>query len=462
MKKRVWAVFVLAALLTLGTSTMTALAAEGWAEQNGSWVYLNNNGDRLYNVWRKGADGYWRYLDGNGVMATNSWVDDIYFVDDNGIMVENKWYKMLSDDTSTNEIDKYDWYYFNEYGKAATDAWRKINDKWYYFDDDHKMLTGWILNDMYYCDENGVMLTGWQRLFPPNEDDDDYGMSPSAESDDGKEWYYFQASGKKVAPSETSDGYKELKINGKYYCFDSDGALATGWVNMNGDDDNTASINEYRYLNDDGTVRTGWYSLEPPEALSGNYEHAVEWFYFTSNGIPRCASQSGRLSSKDIYKIGKYNYLFNEYGVPAYGLHKVYIGETENYTAYYLGERSESCVMTGKQKVTEDDGNQSTFYFMANGRGFTGVHDHYLYYMGKPQKADSGVKYEVFSFPTNSGKYTNYVVNSSGKLARNTTVKNGDGVKYKTNSSGILIEVDGEPAGDGEFTTPVEPVWAEN
>ena len=38
------------------------------------------------------------------------------------------------------------------------------------------------------------------------------------------------------------------------------------------------------------------------------------------------------------------------------------------------------------------------------------------------------------------------MVNASGKVAKNTTVKNADGVKYKTSSSGSLTKVDDEDA----------------
>ena len=63
------------------------------------------------------------------------------------------------------------------------------------------------------------------------------------------------------------------------------------------------------------------------------------------------------------------------------------------------------------------------------------MYDNYLYYMGKLQKADSGSKYEVFSVP-NGNSYKNYVVNTSGKIAKNTTVKDSNGVKYKTTAAG--------------------------
>ena len=37
------------------------------------WVYYDSNGNKVYNEWKKGADGQWRYLNGEGCMATNAW-----------------------------------------------------------------------------------------------------------------------------------------------------------------------------------------------------------------------------------------------------------------------------------------------------------------------------------------------------------------------------------------------------
>ena len=74
---------------------------------------------------------------------------------------------------------------------------------------------------------------------------------------------------------------------------------------------------------------------------------------------------------------------------------------------------------------------------------YTHLYDNYLYYMGKLQKADSGSRYEVFTIH-NGNSVKNYVVNTSGRIAKNTTVKDRDGVKYKTNSGGVLVREDDE------------------
>jgi hypothetical protein len=110
-------------------------------------------------------------------------------------------------------------------------------------------------------------------------------------------------------------------------------------------------------------------------------------------------------------------------------------------------------MLKGKYKIDDVQ-----YYFSSTGKGYTGVYENYLYYRGRLQKAASGSKYEVFSIPNESGsKYTNYVVNTSGRVAKNTTVKDSDGVKYKTSTSGVLLKEDDEDASGNTYSTPEEP-----
>lgn len=456
MKRHGLAILALAAVMTFGAAGISAMAAEGWAQEGSNWVYYNAAGNRMYNAWRQGGDGYWRYLDGNGVMAVNAWVDDDnYYVDSNGMMIANKWLQVNNSEKDSG----YDWYYFNSTGKNIKGKWEKIDNKWYYFEDTGVMQTGWILEDMYYCGDDGVMLTGWQKLVPPDgADDDDDGSSPiESDWDDGKKWYYFGANGKKVVPSDNGgENIKQKKINGVYYCLDETGAMQTGWVCVTGDD--SENIEDYRYVDANGNVRVGWYSIEPPENLQGQYDHDVEWFYFNSKGVPKVGPEKGSAKSGDLVKINGNTYLFNDKGVPAYGLQKIYLDSNEQeYTAYYFGTRAQSSMLKGKQRI--DEGGVSTqYYFTSTGRGYTGVYENYLYYMGKLQKADPGARYEVFTIPSGNS-YKNYVVNSSGRIAKSTTVKDRDGTKYKTNSGGVLIREDDEEVDGGTYNSPEEPDW---
>lgn len=453
MKKKTLAMFALTALMSFGAVGITAFAA-GWAQEGSSWVYYNNNGSKVTNAWRQAQDGTWRYLESNGTMAVNKWVDnDDYYVDTNGIMITNKWLQVVN----TRKANGYDWYYFGSNGKCSKDKWVQIDGKCYYFGDSGAMETGWILDNMYYCDDAGVMVTGWKKLTPPEEyQDEDKHSSPLEATSDGQYWYYFGTNGKKVVLSESGTNVKQKKINGTYYCLREDGAVQTGWVCVT--DDESDSIEDYRFVDTDGKVRTGWYSTEPPEYLAGHYDHDVEWFYFSSKGVPEVGPAKGSAKVSDLKRINGNTYLFNEYGVPVYGIQKVYTNnKEEEYTAYYFGTYAQSSMLKGKFNIT-DGGVSWPYYFASTGKGYTGVYDNYLYYMGKLQKADSGSKYEVYTIPTGNS-YKNYVVNTSGKIAKNTTVKDSNGTKYKTNSSGILVKEDDETVDGGSYRSPEEPDW---
>lgn len=454
MKKQGFAILVLTAAITLGNAGISALAAEGWAQDGNGWAYYNAAGNRIYNEWRKGGDGYWRYIDYNGYMAVNKWVDnEEYYVDGSGIMVANQ-FLQLSDSSENGSS----WYYFSTSGKVIRDRWQKVNNQWYYFGDDGAMQTGWVEDDMYYCGSDGVMLTGWQRLLPPEsyqEDDEDY-SGPYESVDDGMYWYYFASNGKKVVPDDSNGEIAQKKINGVSYCLREDGAMQTGWVCVNGDD--SENIEDYRFVDENGQVRTGWYSAEPPEDLQNQYDHDVEWFYFNSKGVPQVGPERGSAHTSDLKRINGNTYLFDEKGVPVYGIQQVYTDNDESeYTAYYFGTRAQSSMLKGKYTL-DDNGSNRQYYFTSTGRGYTGVYDNYLYYMGKLQKASSGSKYEVFTIWIGNNA-RNYVVNTSGKIAKNTTVKDSDGIKYKVSSSGILLREDDEEVDGNTYSSPEEPDW---
>ena len=249
--------------------------------------------------------------------------------------------------------------------------------------------------------------------------------------------------------------YQEKKINGAYYCFDANGQMQTGWCNVKGD----SSIESYKYYNENGqAVVSTWLSLEAPEEFDEYGE--VEWYYFTSNGTPKVGPPEGEATAKDLTRIKGLTFLFNEKGNPIYGLHKVAANnDPDNYTAYYFGTDKMHCAMlTGKQNVEEGDGFESEYFFLDSGKGYTGVRDGKLYYMGKLQVADSGIKYMPITLTT-GGTTKNYLVNSNGRTVKNTTVRDAEGTKYKTGSNGIILKVNDEDVAGEIFNSPVEPTW---
>lgn len=461
MRKRGITVFALSMMLALGTASLTAYA-EGWQQSGTDWVYYDSNNYKVTNEWKKGADGLWRYLNSQGLMAVNSWVDDEYYVDNNGIMVTNKWLKLQKKNPGWDEENTIVWYYFANSGKVVTDGWSKIDNKYYYFDSDGAMQTGWVDDDTYYTGSDGAMRTGWQYLEDPEEDDSFDDKTVPFGDDEDKHWYYFQSSGKKYVPNISSGDYKLYKIDGAYYCFSETGAMQTGWVNMGDKSDD--SFENYRYFQDNGKVQTGWYSTTPPEDTELNMDlgNEVEWYYFSSNGTPKVGPSAEEASTSDLVRINGITYLFNEKGNPVYGLRRLRVGSTDEYACYYFGNKATSSVVKGKGTVEEGDGTRSEFYFSESGtkagRGYTGVKENYLFYMGKLQKAESGTKYEAIRIDNKV-----YLVSTSGKVVKSTTVKDSSGTKYKTNSSGQIIQVD-EQSDDGKSLArePIEPEYWED
>ena len=453
MKRKICAVLTLTAMLSAGAA-VSAWAAAGWVQNNGQWQYQDRDGYIVRNEWQKGADGKYRYLDSSGYIAVSTWIDDEYYVGSDGIMVTDSW---LREDCSSETDSGIAWYYFDSRGQAVKEGWKKIDDVWYYFDDVGVMQTGWVDENRYYTNESGQMLTGWQLLDPPEDvsydEDDEEEYDPFTQADnDGKYWYYFKSNGRKVTPDEDSGNeYGTVRIDGDYYCMNSDGVLQYGWKNVEGG----SSITSYKYFKSDGKMVTGWYSLAAPRGIDDSSDE-IHWYYFNSKGVPK-ADEDGIPTKDDLLTINGKTYLFNNVGNPVYGLRKVYLGESEdesNYTSYYFGEDDNDCwAHSGKIKVEEDSGEENTYYFTSAGRGFTGIKDNYLYYVGKLQVAQND-KYELINVP---GKDYAVMVNSSGKVMKSTTVKNSDDIKYKTNSSGQVIEIDGEEVSGVTGIDPEEP-----
>lgn len=450
MKRKGMAVVGLTAALTIGAAC-SAWAAAGWVQNNGQWQYQDNYGYIVKNEWQKGADGKWRYLNSSGYIATDTWVDSEYYVDSSGIMVADSWLQ-VNDPGSTNGVI---WYYFGSNGKMITDGWKKINDKYYFFDGDGVMQTGWVDENNYYTVSSGEMVTGWQQLEAPEDadytqEDDDSDPFTLIESN-GRYWYYFKSNGKKVTPKDDGGENGVVRIDGDYYCMNMDGAIMYGWRNVSGG----SSITDYKYFLPSGKMVTGWYSAEPPKSLE-EADGEVHWYYFNSKGVPK-ADEDGNPTTKDLLSIGGKTYLFNEWGNPVYGLRKVYTSTNgDEFTSYYFGANENQCwAHTGKQQVEEDSGETSTFYFNASGRGYTGLNNGYLYYLGKIQTAQDD-KYELINVP---GKNYAVLVNTSGKVMKNSSVKMTDGSKYKTNSSGQVTQIDGEAVSGLTGRDPEEPEW---
>ncbi|SCI56341.1 Putative endo-beta-N-acetylglucosaminidase precursor [uncultured Clostridium sp.] len=368
MRKQTKLVAVLstAALLAIGAS-MTSFAAQGWAEEDGTWVYYDRNGDRVTDKWAKSGNN-WYYLDSDGEMAIDTLIEDgdnYYYVDVNGVMASNQWVAIENEDAGEDdEPDNY-WYYFQANGKALKNSGdsvslKTVNGKKYAFDDEGKMLYGWVAKDNaerlddtdgegfvdgdYYFggEDDGAMTVGWLQIdiTYTDVDNDTYNaIAPVfTDNEDQTRWFYFQSNGKKVK-SDDPDKVKEKTINGKKYGFDQYGAMVAEWsadiyeasksgvdiIGSRSDSTNKKSVTakyaqQWRYFNnveDGAKVSRGWFKVVSAEYLNDEKFDDDEdaWYY---------ADGSGDLYAGEFKTIKGKKYAFRNDGRMINGLKFIY------------------------------------------------------------------------------------------------------------------------------------------
>ena len=439
MKKQTKLVAVLstAALLAIGAS-MTSFAATGWAEEDGTWVYYDRNGDRVTDKWAKSGNN-WYYLDNNGEMAVDSLIEDgdnYYYVDVNGVMAANQWAAIDNADAGDDNEPEHYWYYFQANGKALKNgdnnkvALKTVNGKKYAFDDEGKMLYGWVKSDDasriddtdgdafkdgdYYFggEDDGAMTTGWQLMdITYNEATSDKEIAPVFNDDeDQSRWFYFKSNGKKVK-AEAGDIQKGKTINGKKYEFDENGVMTAEWsLDVKAaskahvrDKYSTATTNSnastaqyshlWRYFNsvEDGSrVSKGWFKVVAAEYMNydKNNDDEDAWYYADGNG---------RIYTAEFKTIKGKKYAFQADGRMVTGLkfisqanngditgvvsddNKDHPFDTEDgfvenapywndlgYYCYYFGGSDDGAMKTNKTNITID-GDNFNFYFEKSG-----------------------------------------------------------------------------------------------
>ena len=509
MRKQTKLVAVLsaAALLAIGAS-MTSYAAGGWvAEGDNDWVYLDSDGERVTNEWKRSGDNYY-YLDEDGLMAKNALIHDddadaIYYVNENGTKVMNDWVCIENtEDEQPGDMEETPsvlYYHFGSSGKAdrASDGTVKkvknIDGKYYVFDEEGRMLSGWQMvhvdgeEEYYYLgtETEGWAYTGWQKLEPSEK-------LVGKEYDELK-WFYFGSNGR---------AYKEETkyINGKYYTFGEFGVMADDWYDV---DAPQAASGGIAYAATNGTNGKGWVLSKAPDQ-DGNDDEKY-WYYLVSirngsdvaRGVP--FNYFGTYTDPDTKEeiaiteagepgyrakvIKNRTYIFNAHGQMLTGFVVVdnkdgkdadmldavastndndpFNFEGSKYAdiegralangLYYFSEdggSGEGQMQTGRVAITQD-GETSYYYFEKNskaddyGRAYTNaIKDGYLYGRnGKCIVAEDGNSYEVYQLPeivtikdsVNSSKEipegASVVVSKTGKVKKNGTVTI-DGVKY--------------------------------
>ena len=495
MKKQTKLVAVLstAALLAIGAS-MTSFAATGWAEEDGTWVYYDRNGDKVTDKWAKSGNN-WYYLDSNGEMAVDTLIEDgdnYYYVDVDGVMAANQWVAIDNEDAGQDDEPEHYWYYFQANGKAMKNTTNKvalktINGKKYTFDDEGKMLYGWVNDqnehqdntdgdafksaDYYFGDENdGAMTTGWllTDVTYSEATEDNYKFIGAAFNDDEDQsrWFYFKSNGKKVKNTNDDNTLKGKTINGKKYAFDDNGAMVAEWsIDTVWASANTASRNnakysqQWKYFNsvEDGSrVTKGWFKVVAAEYLDLDRYNDDEdaWYY---------ADGSGNIYAGEFKTIKGKKYAFRKDGRMVDGLKFInddfdvvkadnddmpfdteddflqYAPEwvDDDYKLYYFGDSSDGAMKTGKTNINLD-GDSFNFYLeksgSTKGAGYNGEKDSKLYLAGMMLKAGSDDKYQVAK-KLDTGVWTK--IDGAEKFAEESIVKQLDVTQGNLDKLGI-------------------------
>lgn len=302
------------ALLAIGASAVTFAA--GWNNSTGEWQYLDNEGNAVADAWRKSGD-YWFYLGSDGNMAKNEVVmnnEDYYFVNADGAMVTNQW---VSFDETTEDGNDKRWMYFGADGKAYRDKnsdlkladIKTINGKKYLFDQDGKMLYGWLgdQSELVAGDDAWTTATYYYGGF--DDGSAQFGWVQLTVNDNGEDktyWFYFDENGKL-----TKD--KKKTINGATYYFNQNGAMIEDWSTANKISPDhfrnpNASDSAIVYVNGDGGARKNqWIWAVPSEDYDkDDYDDdSASWWY---------ADNSGKIVKNTVKKIKGKSYAFDEKG----------------------------------------------------------------------------------------------------------------------------------------------------
>ena len=389
MRKQTKLVAVLstAALLAIGAS-MTSFAATGWAEEDGTWVYYNRDGERATEQWKKSGNN-WYWLDSDGEMAIDQLIEDgdnYYYVDINGVMAANQGVAIDNEDAGQDDEPDHYWYYFQANGKALTQgdndkvSLKTVNGKKYAFDDEGKMLFGWVdensaerVDDTdgdafkegtYYFggEDDGAMTVGWLQLDVTYDEatNDEYKYTAPVFNDDEDQtrWFYFKSNGKKIY-AEDGDRTKDKTINGKKYAFDEYGAMVAEW-SLDEEDLEGKSLASYSDAVKSGKIDAGKASandIVTGKAFNAKYSEA--WKYFNS-------VEDGARVSKGWFKVVPAEYLNDEkynddedYWYYADGSGNLYAGEFKTIKGKKYAFRNDGRMIDGLKFIYEDKDAQS-------------------------------------------------------------------------------------------------------
>ena len=366
MKKQTKLVAVLstAALLAIGAS-MTSFAATGWAEEDGTWVYYNRDGERATDSWKKSGNN-WYYLDSDGEMAIDQLIEDgdnYYYVDINGVMASNQWVAIENEDAGEDDEPEHYWYYFQANGKALTNgdndkvSLKTINGKKYEFDENGAMTAEWSL------DVESASKAGARASYSTV-------TTNSVPAKYAQQWRYFQdvENGARV-----SKGWFKV-VAAEYLNYEKNNDGEDAWYYADGSGN--------LYAGEFKTIKGKKYAFR----TDGRMIDGLKFIYTDSKGnIP----EDGVKADDDDY---------HPFDTEDDFINSANWYEQKGYKCYYFGDGDDGAMRTNKNTI-EIDGDKFNFFFEKSGSkkgsGKTGEEDDKFYQSGMLLKAGKDEKYQV-------------------------------------------------------------------
>lgn len=223
------------------------------------------------------------------------------------------------------------WQYFSREGQAVTGR-QQIDGSIYFFDNEGRMLTGWVssgdsigddaevyrsgsMDDtVYYCDTTGRMCKEqWMPAYAPDSPYFQVFSGPTEDADEEVYWYYFDRKGN-VARN------KKLEYEGSEYCFDENGKRLSGWVYEEGH--NPDGDGERRYVEVTDETEEAWKGDFGNGYQENDYAHNPQYYLYCDPGSGKVskscwinAKPPGKDESEDdrSFYCGKNGYITVQY-----------------------------------------------------------------------------------------------------------------------------------------------------
>lgn len=462
--------------------SIAAYALPGWDNSGGEWRYYDSRNALETDAWRMSGDK-WYYLSSEGSILKNTalfYKSDIYFLDENGVMATDRWIRLSAENDGSGDFSD-GWYYFGSDGKAyrkqSNSKFKKeIEGKEYVFDEDGRMLTGWLdesgntIDDseedpftrgIYLAGEDGALLTGeWYRYgdknIPFTGSDAHSGVVDRDYSDYQDMWFYFNENSKKVYSKD--EKLEEKKINGVTYGFDENGVMDPWWSAVasvselnRSNPTSSESAKFYAGYNGGGLMKNQWIWTYPSENLDEkDYEdQESSWWRVndkgqvlrnrirTVNGKKYAFDGLGRMKTGFVLFDGGREFVA-QYDVDDWSSDDFIYGnlygiERADLYLFSPDEWNDGSMQSGKNvQVTLDDG-QFTFGFRKNGKAYGNRNSlekvgRRYYINGLLLKADSAHRYGLVQTESASGtEYRVVSVSGTSLSVKNRALDCGDG-----------------------------------